>query len=360
VRRRVGSSLAAVLVLLVVRAEPARAEGGPPPADPKALARALEIESELVGALDRVRRSTVAVLNMKRIGGVANAPVVSQSCGSGVLVQQRGTWVVTNVHVVEGADEVRVVTSDGERHVVRVVDTVDRYDIALLGFVKEPRGLRGVPVKAVRGLEEGSWVLATGNPFWLAVDGQSVATVGVVSGLDRILGGRFLYGKAIQHDAEVNPGNSGGPLWNLRGDLVGINGMIASQQTDGAAAHNTGASFSIPSEQLVRYLADMIARRENTAAGDLGVTVETSVDKDGRPNGARIVEVNAQMHAGRKDLQRQDVITRVVPKGQAASAIHTANDLVNLLSLLPAGTSVKVSYRRENVMAIWSGVLKPH
>jgi S1-C subfamily serine protease len=336
----------------------ARAEGVPPTPEAKALSRALEIEEELIGALDRVRRSTVSVFPLRRVPGTTIA--IPYACGSGVLVQQKGTWVVTNVHVVQGAEEVQVVTSDGERHAVKVVDTIDRYDIALLGFVKEPRGLRGVPVKAARGVEEGSWVLATGNPFWLAGDGQSVATVGVVSGLDRILGGRFVYGKAIQHDAEVNPGNSGGPLWNLRGDLIGINGMIASQQTDGAEAHNTGASFSIPSEQVVRYLADMIAGKENTAAGDLGVSVETSVDKEGRPNGARVVEVNAQMHPGRKDLQKRDVITRVVPKGQAASVIRTANDLVNLLSLLPAGTSVKVSYRRENAMGIWSGVLKPH
>jgi S1-C subfamily serine protease len=213
-------------------------------------------------------------------------------------------------------------------------------------------------VKAARGVEEGSWVVATGNPFFLAVDGESVATVGVVSGLDRILGNRFLYGKAIQHDAEVNPGNSGGPLWNLKGDLIGINGMIASQQTDGAGPHNTGASFSIPSEQVARFLSSMVAGKENTAAGDLGVQFETSFDKDGNPNGAKVTQVNPAIHVGTKDLKSDDVITRVEARGQTSKEIRTAADLTNVLSMLPAGTKIRVVYRRAKSMAHWAGTLR--
>jgi S1-C subfamily serine protease len=265
--------------------------------------------------------------------------------------------VVTNVHVVKGADEVEVVTFDGRRHPMKVVDTIEKYDIALLGFPGPvPKGIKGVPVKAAVGLEEGAWVLATGNPFFLAVDGHSVATLGVVSGLDRILGGEFLYGKAIQHDAEVNPGNSGGPLWNLRGDLIGINGMIASQPSEGSGPHNTGASFSIPSEQVARYLAAMIDVKTDAAAGDLGIKFETYVEKDGAPGGALVTNANAQIQRA-DGLQKGDVIVRVVPKGKTGTVIRTASDLTNMLALLPAGTSVKVSYRRGKKMAYWSGSL---
>ncbi len=346
-------------------ARPARADATPPSPGQKALDRALEIEGELIGALDKVRRSTVSVLHLRKVknDGVETPPILV-GCGSGVLISQRGTWVLTNYHVIEKADALQVVLCDGTHHDMKVLDTLENYDIAVLGFVKEPKGLKSVPVKAARGVEEGSWVFATGNPCFLAMDGQSVATLGVVSGLDRILPGKFSYPKAIQHDAEVNRGNSGGPLWNLKGDLIGINGKIVTDQHDGSEPHNTGASFSIPSEQIVSYLASMVAGK-NPSAGDLGVACETFLDKDGNPAGARVTVVNGSIQAPPKGLQQGDVITKIVPNGGknpvsgwAGTVIRTASDLTQVLALLPADTSVKVSYRRKNSMAYWSGKLQ--
>jgi S1-C subfamily serine protease len=211
-----------------------------------------------------------------------------------------------------------------------------------------------VPVRPNPVHAEGSWVVATGNPFFLALDGQSVCTLGIVSGLDRILGGGFLYGKAIQHDAEVNPGNSGGPLWNLRGDFIGINGMIASQQTQGSGPHNTGASFSIPAEQVASFLAALIDKRDAQAAR-LPVQYETATDKKGNPSGARVTKVEG----GPRDtkwLQLEDVITRIVV-GNRSNDIRTASDLTNVLSLVQAGASVRIVYRRGTRFGQWDGTL---
>lgn len=334
----------------------------PVPLDPaKALETALDIESELVSALERVRRASVSVLNVRRVGsplpGEVDPPRVVGGVGSGVLISEKGLWVITNQHVVEGADELEIVTLDGVKHPMKVVDRVKEYDIALLGFVGgNPKGLKGVPVsKSGTGVDEGNWVLATGNPFFLANDGQSVATLGVVSGLDRILGGQFLYGKAIQHDAEVNPGNSGGPLWNLKGQLIGINGMIASRPNEGTGPTNTGASFSIPIQQIAQFLGAMIDAKTDARAGNLGVKFETQSDRDGNPVGAKVTEADARLFQG-KGIEKGDVIVRVAAKGRTEE-IRTAGDLVNLLSLLPAETPVKVTYRRGKSLLSWSGRL---
>ncbi len=155
-----------------------------------------------------------------------------------------------------------------------VHDEITQYDIALLSFPKRPRGLKPVRIdpKASRDLEVGTWVIATGNPFSLAMEGQCVTTLGVVSGKDRILPGKFFYGNAIQHDAPVNPGNSGGPLWNIRGELVGINGKISSwSQFRGARPSNTGASYSLPIHQVAEFLLALIDRRTDAQAGFLGL-----------------------------------------------------------------------------------------
>jgi S1-C subfamily serine protease len=204
--------VAAALVLVGALCGPAVAGPETPPPDAaKAMATALDIESELVTALAKVRRSSVSVLQLRKMGeplpGQTERSLVLVGVGSGVLVQEKGLWVLTNVHVVEGAAELKVVTLDGVKHDMEVVDTIAKYDIALLGFKGgPPKGLKGVTiVKGECPIDEGNWVLATGNPFFLANDGRSVATLGVVSGLDRILGGQYHYDRAIQHDAEVNP-----------------------------------------------------------------------------------------------------------------------------------------------------------
>jgi serine protease Do len=341
-----------------VQPEAAAPQPSRSPAEEKALARALEIESELIDSLDRVRKSSVSVLHFRKMKPDGQLCLVG--VGSGVLVAQRGLWVVTNVHVVQGSDAVQIVAIDGKRYPMKIEDMVEEYDMALLGFEgSPPRGLKGVPVRASAsgsGLSEGTWVVATGNPFFLAIDGQPVATLGVVSGLDRILGKQFLYGKAIQHDAEVNPGNSGGPLWNLRGDFLGINGMIAATGSQGEQAHNTGAAFSIPAEQVARYLGKMIDKKTDAKAGHLGVVFETATDSDGNPLGAVVKQ--SSMDKDKKGLQVGDIIYRFGERGKSSTVIRTASDLTNALSLCLAGTTVRVTYHRGKRSDTWEGPLQ--
>ena len=344
-------------------------ESEPLPKDvAEALSAVRSMQADLVETCERIRRLTVSVYNLQvpRKNGkpVEGEPPRPIGGGSGVLVERkRRIWVITNVHVVQGADAVQVVTFDGKFRDVLVHDQIRQYDIALLSFPKKPRDLKAYAlnpskIKASRDLQEGAWVVATGNPFHLATDGKPVTTLGVVSGKDRILGAGFVYGNAIQHDAEVNPGNSGGPLWNRRGDLVGINGMISIRPGAGARA-NTGASFSIPIHQVNAFLTAMIDQGTSAGAGFLGLELETAVDDQGNPRGARVKSVHARSPAGgkaKKALMAGDVIQVIWGFGED-HRIHTASDVTNLLSLCRVGTFLKIKYKRGKRYYEWSGRL---
>lgn len=335
----------------------------PTASDPSAaLVKALQVEQSLVDAMAKVRRHSVSVLNLQkgRDGNVGLAGV-----GSGVLVSKSSKlWVITNVHVTAHSAALEVVTSDGATWRVEQADEIAQYDFALLRFLDKPKGLKGVDIRreVSQSLSEGAWVLATGNPFFLALDGQPVCTLGVISGTDRILGGEYFYGNAIQHDAEVNPGNSGGPLWNAKGDLIGINGKIASRsQVPGAQPSNTGASFAIPIHQVAAFL-DQLVKDGDLKSGFLGLDCETFTDATGNPGGAKITNVDRRSPAfqapGSKieGLLKDDVITRIVLAGKPYD-VRTASDLTNALVLYAAGAKVSISYKRGKKSTSWAGVL---
>jgi serine protease Do len=372
-RLRLAGHAASLLLLLLAALAPcpdrAVAAGGDETIE-EALDDVLDMEEELVETAREARALTVAVVNKRyprnkgeRIEGAPAQPVGG---GSGVLLERKEKlWIVTNVHVVKGADEVTVVTPDGVERSVEVHDTIPQYDIALLAFPSRPRGLGGYPlnstrVRVSRNLEEGAWVVATGNPFGLAMDGHAVTTLGVLSGKDRILGGEFLYGNALQHDAEVNPGNSGGPLWNRKGDLLGINGMIATRpRAAGAGPSNTGASFSIPLYQVDSFLMAMIEQRKDAQAGWVGITFETAVDGKGKPVGARVTAIEPKSPVGpsaRKGLKPGDIIVSIWGFGDD-HRIRTASDVTNLLSLCREGTYLKIKYKSGSRYYEWSGRL---
>lgn len=173
-----------------------------------------------------------------------------QSLGSGVIVDAGQGYVLTNRHVIAGADQVSVTLSDGRRFEAQVIGADRETDIAVIRIPAER--LSGVPLGDSDALEVGDFVVAIGNPFGL---GQTV-TSGIVSALGRRVrdvGGRE---KFIQTDASINPGSSGGALVNLRGELVGINTAIV-----GAAGVNVGISFAIPSNVAQHVMSRWIGRR---------------------------------------------------------------------------------------------------
>ena len=356
--RRLFLLLAAVCLL----GAPASAEETGDPAEEayqKALDDALDVERALLKTVDKVRKHSVSVGCYRAIPrGPREGELVLASCGSGVLVEYRSkTWVLTNVHVIRGAQKIEITTHDGARHVMVEHDSIPRYDISLLRFAAKPKKrLRGVRVKASseKDIKEGSWVIATGNPFFLAMDGASVTTLGVISGLDRNLGGKFEYVGAIQHDAEVNPGNSGGPLWNLKGALVGINGKIATRgMFQGARPTNTGASFSLPISQVASYLK-RLAGDVDAASGFLGITAKTEVDKRGKSVGALVTAIHPRSPA-LNAIMRDDLIKSI--RAGKSKTIYTADDLRDFLSHLMANTKVTIKFKRGRRTKTWSGVL---
>lgn len=343
-----------------------------PPRDPAAeayadaLARARGIEASLVKAIAKVRVSSVAVRNLRTVKGAAGEePRMRRvSGGSGVIIRYRGKiWMVTNVHVTAGHQALEVVTYDGVTREVEEHDTIPEYDISVLKFKDKPRGvkIKGVAVKGAvseKGLKEGTWVIATGNPFFLGEDGASVASLGVISGMDRFLGGRYQYVGAIQHDAKINPGNSGGPLWNLKGQLVGINGKMASTPVArGVGPTNTGASFSLPVHQVEAYIRRLVGATD-ASAGYLGLDVETAVDKKGKAMGARIKRVNRRspMYRSKDRPHKNDIVTSLIVKGRS-NRIYTADDLREAVSLLPSGQEITLKYKAGKRTKRWKGRL---
>ncbi len=359
-----------VSAAIVALALPLRAGDPPaPPPDPcvAALARVRALEQQLVTTVETVCLSSVSVINKqipKEVQGrpVSRDPVIA-GVGSGVIISRGGKFfVLTNQHVVDHCDLLEVVTRDGVTRGVEVEDAVQQYDIALLRFTdKKTTGLRGTVVSGKKSeeLDEGEWCIATGNPFFLALDGAPVVTLGVISGKDRVLGGNFTYGRAIQHDAAVNPGNSGGPLWNLKGEFVGINGMISAISTvAGQGPSNMGCSYSIPVEEIEAFIGQLVDARKDARAGYLGVATETATDKTGKPVGARIAAIDPKspVAGGSKGLKVNDVIERLTISG-AQNVIRTESDVINALATCQAGARITITYKRSGRQGVWTGEL---
>ena len=186
----------------------------------------------------------------RRYFGVPDAALQpAMAAGSGVIVDGKRGFVITNFHVIRNANAVDVILRDGRRFPAQLLGAAPNLDLAVLSI-----GSRNLPSLALgdsRKLEVGDYVVAIGNPFGL---GQTV-TSGIVSATDRPLGQgdsrRF-----IQTDAPINPGNSGGALINLHGELIGINSALFSPSTSESSAGNVGIGFAIPSNVVKQVLQE--------------------------------------------------------------------------------------------------------
>ena len=189
-------------------------------------------------------------------------PAVSRSLGSGFVISADGD-VVTNNHVVKGADKIRVRMATEEEFDAKLVGSDDKTDIALV-HIKAAHPLPTLPLGDSESLKVGDWVLAIGNPFGLT----QTATAGIVSAKGRFLGAGP-YDDFIQTDASINPGNSGGPLVDQDGRVVGINAAIVSP-----AGGNVGIGFAVPIA-LVRWVVDQIREHGSVVRGWMGVAVQS-------------------------------------------------------------------------------------
>ena len=255
--------------------------------------------------------------------------------GSGVIISEDG-YIVTNNHVIDGADEIDVKLNDNREFKGRLIGTDPNTDLALVKI--EGDGLPTLPIGDSDALKVGEWVLAVGNPFNLT----STVTAGIVSAKARSLG---VYNGGIesfiQTDAAINQGNSGGALVNARGELVGINAVLSSPT--GAYA---GYGFAIPSSIMTKVVADLkefgtVQRAILGISGhDLGD--ERTKDKDlGTVEGVYVAEVSDGSGAKAAGIETGDVITKI-----AGKKVHNMAELQENLAKHRPGDKVEVTIMR--------------
>jgi serine protease DegQ len=261
---------------------------------------------------------------------------VSQSLGSGVIVDAANGYLLTNYHVIARADEISVGLKDGRSLAAKLIGTDPDTDLAVIQIPADD--LTALQLADSDELQVGDFVVAVGNPFGL---GQTV-TSGIVSALGRTGLRGLEYQNFIQTDASINPGNSGGALINLRGELVGINSAIFTP-----SGGNVGIGFAIPSS-MARYVMDQLIEHGEVRRGTLGLFVQSlTADLAGAfsveaGQGVLVAEVAAGSAAEQAGLQPGDVITRM-----ANRKLSDAQDFHNAEGGLALGESLQVEYLRE-------------
>jgi Do/DeqQ family serine protease len=259
-----------------------------------------------------------------------------RAAGSGVIVDATTGYVITNHHVIRGAEEIIVTLKDRRQFKAQLVGADPGTDIAVLKI--EPQNLTALRLGDSDALNVGDFVLAIGNPFGL---GQTV-TSGIVSALGRTGINLDGYEDFIQTDAPINPGNSGGALINLRGELIGINTAII-----GPSGGNVGIGFAVPTT-IARVVMDQIVRFGEVRRGRLGVQTQDVTPELARSlnltasDGAIVTGVDPGSPAERAGLRRGDVVSAVNGRPIRGSA-----DLRVRAGLVPVGESVDFRVLRE-------------
>ncbi len=268
-------------------------------------------------------------------GGAPRAQQPTRSMGSGFIVSKDG-YVLTNNHVVEGADEVVVRLNDRREFAAVIVGTDPRSDMAVLK-IENADDLPVVKVGSSKDLKVGEWVFAIGSPFGF----DYTVTAGIVSALGRSLPSEN-YVPFIQTDVAINPGNSGGPLFNLDGEVVGINSQIYTR-----SGGFMGVSFAIPVDDAMSVFRQL--RDKGTVArGWLGVLIQ-EVNRDlaetfglKRPRGALIAEVMDGSPALAGGLQSGDIVLEY-----NGEEVQLSSDLPPMVGRTPVGESARLTVLRE-------------
>lgn len=280
-----------------------------------------------------------------------NEPVQS-GLGSGVIISEDG-YIVTNNHVIDGADKLEVLLNDNSTYEAKIIGTDEATDLALIKIDAEK--LTPITFGNSEDLKIGEWVLAVGNPFGF----NSTVTAGIVSAKARSIsqnsrGGKMGIESFIQTDAAVNPGNSGGALVNLKGELIGINSAIYSN-----TGSYTGYSFAIPTSIVKKVMTDLkqygsvqramlgctITELDSKLAKEKGITVTKS--------GLMVMEVTDRSTAKEIGLQSGDVIV-----GINDAEIHTFPELQEQLNKFRPGDQISITYIRDNKKYTKSATLR--
>ena len=258
-----------------------------------------------------------------------------QSLGSGVIASSDG-YIITNNHVVEKAEEIKVLLSDKRNFRGKVVGSDPKTDIAVIKI--DTKNLPTIPWGDSDKLQVGEFVLAVGNPYGLS---QTV-TMGIISAVGRANVGIADYEDFIQTDAAINPGNSGGPLVNIRGEVIGINTAIFSR-TGGYQ----GIGFAVPSN-MVKSVMEQLTKKGKVVRGWLGVSIQEINSELAKEfglkdlKGALIGDVTPQSPAEKAGIKKGDVILSYNGK-----MVDNVGNLRNMVAQTQAGTKVKIKILRD-------------
>ena len=259
-----------------------------------------------------------------------------QAAGSGVIVDAKNGYIITNTHVIENADEITVTLLDNRSLKAKVIGKDEGSDVAVLQV--KAANLAEIPIADSDKAEVGDFVVAIGNPFGLG----HTETSGIISALGRSGINPEGYEDFIQTDASINPGNSGGALVDLNGALVGINSAILSR-----SGGNIGIGFAIPSNMMKTVMGQLVKYGE-VKRGVLGVNIQTltpdiaqNLELD-NTQGALVSQVVEGSAAEKAGIQAGDVITAINGR-----AVKDAAALRNTIGLLSVGDKVDISLLRD-------------
>ncbi|RUU70701.1 Do family serine endopeptidase [Mesorhizobium sp. M2C.T.Ca.TU.009.01.2.1] len=315
--------------------------------DPPSLAPMLErvvpgvVSISVKGRMNGSADSALSDPFLRKFFGLPEQPSLAersfQVAGSGVIVDSKDGYVLTNNHLLENADEIVVTLLDRRSFPAKVVGTDQPTDIAVLQI--RAGNLMSVPLGDSGGLRVGDYVAAVGNPFGLS---QTV-TLGIVSALGRSGLGSEGLEDFIQTDASINPGNSGGALVNLRGEVVGINSALV-----GPAGGNVGIGFAIPINMAKQVMGELIAHG-TIRRGELGILIQDLTPllaqalKSKVTAGALVSEVIEGSSASTAGVLAGDVVVAVDGR-----PIHSATGLRTAIGALRVGEKTRLSIVRKN------------
>lgn len=312
------------------------------------------LERGFVELAETVRPTVVAIRAYQvRAGAEPDTRLrVPISQGSGFIIDSNG-FITTNLHVIDTAHAISVILSDGTSHDASLVQKDERADLAVLSI--DAKGLPAVRWGDATKVRVNQWSFACGNPFGLANrTGQPSITYGVVSALGRDMTDRIAedtnlhyYGNLIETSAAINPGSSGGPLFNLDGEVIGV--VTAIQTSSGV---NEGMGFAIPIDANTRRILDSLKRGEAVRYGYLGVGVDdvepptsTRVSDLGRVRGARITKVEpSNGPAAIAGLNPNDVVIEF-----NGTPIENRDHLIRVVGFTPVGTQATIKFLRKRV-----------
>ena len=300
-----------------------------------------DFEKATIAIFNRTAPSVAYIFTENAVRGFFGTSQIRQGAGSGFLWDQYG-HIVTNFHVVQGAERIQVRLDSGEAIEATYVGGSQDYDLAVIRLRNVPAHIQPIPVGTSSDLQVGQWVFAIGNPFGLS----RTLTTGVISALDRRLptaAGREVAG-VIQTDAAINPGNSGGPLIDSAGRLIGVNTAIIS-----GSGNSAGIGFAVPADVVNQVVPQLIAKGKIPRPG-IGVTLLSEESAAGLGIGGvvidRVMPGSSADRAGLKGIDYHNRLLGDVILSVEGQEVRNVDDFVRMMQRFDIGRTVHLTVRR--------------